>query len=309
LLSAFPAADPVGLFPSGGGLLYLDFLRGVIRNLDIPGDWGAAIAPGTVPVAGGPAAYVYAQPGQATWTPGQGTLTYTAQSNIGGREGFNTEWAVSLLWGCDGGGNCNRANLIAPAGPSARTVTFPAPPIAGTLEIWVHAWTFAGLQVTDWKTYPSVNTAACTCPGNRNAVTPASIGWNGGGAAPVDPVGGGGGGGAAAGGGGGTVGAITLQAFPAPGTLDAISGTVGGLANPAGYKVAMYLSVQDGQWYIKPLQNAATQLSGAGAFTVSHPAALHADPATLVRRALLVGRQVLCSLEQTPSAVRAAAAF
>jgi hypothetical protein len=45
-----------------------------------------------------------------------------------GREGFNTEWRVSLLYDCQPDDSCKQAILIQPAGPAARIVTFPAPP-------------------------------------------------------------------------------------------------------------------------------------------------------------------------------------
>lgn len=59
---------------------------------------------------------------------------------------------------------------------------------------------------------------------------------------------------------------IAITAFPAPGSLDAVSGKVNGLPGGA-YKVVMYLSGQANSWWIKPQVRATLALgcrSGAG---------------------------------------------
>lgn len=132
----------VGLFPSPVGLLVLDYNAGTIAPLDTGADVGAA---GVAPPPPPPPPFVDVIPQQATWQPGGGALTYGQQTNIAGREGANTEWGVSLLYGCAADASCNQATLVVPAGPAPKIITVPAPPIEGTLEIYCHEWTFAGL--------------------------------------------------------------------------------------------------------------------------------------------------------------------
>jgi len=207
---------------------------------------------------------------------------------------------------------------------------------AGTLEVWAHGWTFAGLQADEAVQQQSQGGQLCQCTGARTQIPAGNIGWTQGAAA--DPQ-------------------LTLTAFPAAGTLTraygpelrrfimackengrgpcsdeglgagsvvwnraaqgvlalavipaaacvvkstedepctqlprrvygvtllvctlsltcpsvaAIAGKVTGLAGAANtYKVIMYLSVQDGQWYIKPNPGAATTLAADGTFTIN----------------------------------------
>jgi hypothetical protein len=61
-------------------------------------------------------------------------------------------------------------------------------------------------------------------------------------------------------------GLITITAFPAPGTLDAIAGTLSGIATPASYKTIMYMQDQGGNWWIKPYTGQVLPIGTSGAF-------------------------------------------
>ncbi len=64
--------------------------------------------------------------------------------------------------------------------------------------------------------------------------------------------------------------AIAITAFPAQGGLSAISGTVTGLANPAGYWAILYVQAANGNWWIKPTNdNDYTALNGSGTFSIN----------------------------------------
>ena len=157
-----------------------------------------------------------------------------------------TEWQVSLLFECTPADTCKQAILIPMAGPAGATVTFPAPPIPGTVQVRVHGWTFAGLQQEDTVLQTNQGGQVCACTGARTPVTPASIGWAVP-AAPTDP---------------GTSAAnpnvrILLTAFPAVNTLGALGGTIVGLPlPPSAYSLRMWLTVQGGIWWSKPVAGA-----------------------------------------------------
>lgn len=53
---------------------------------------------------------------------------------------------------------------------------------------------------------------------------------------------------------------IAITAFPAPGTLDPIAGSVRGLPGGA-YKAVMYLSGEANSWWIKPQVSAGRYVS------------------------------------------------
>jgi hypothetical protein len=71
-------------------------------------------------------------------------------------------------------------------------------PQAGTLEVWVHGWTFAGLQADEAALQQSQGGQLCQCTGARTQVPAGNIGWAQGAAADAQ---------------------LTLTAFPAAGTL------------------------------------------------------------------------------------------
>jgi hypothetical protein len=73
---------------------------------------------------------------------------------------------------------------------------------AGTLEVWVHGWTFAGLQADEAALQQSQGGQLCQCTGARTQVPAGNIGWGQGqGQGPAADA------------------QLTLTAFPAAGTL------------------------------------------------------------------------------------------
>lgn len=210
------------------------------------------------------AAYMHAVPQQAAWQPNT-QVAWTADSNIGGREGFATEWEVVLHYDCTPGDACKAATLITMNGPAERTVAFPAPPIGGTLRVRVRGWTYAGLQQEGVDMQAAQGTPLCACTGPRTVVSPDSIGWrlnNNNGGSGNKGV------------------AITLSAFPAAGTLGGIVGRVTGLAEGSTATLRMWLRTKplNDEWWVKPNVGAASILPLAvdGAFTIANWAS---DPA------------------------------
>jgi hypothetical protein len=152
-------SNPVGLYASPVGLIYIDYTRGTVQLVPQTG----APMPSASPTRAAP--FVRITAGDP-WVPSSGDIVFTGTDNIEGREGAQWKWTVTLLYGCDGD-NCNAVLVTTVDG--TKTLTIQAPSRGGTLEVKAIVSTFAGSGTVGMLYYPSAGQQSCSCPGERSA--------------------------------------------------------------------------------------------------------------------------------------------
>lgn len=154
---------PVELRNTPMGMVYVDHLKGFVQSVATLGSALATPTPSPIP----PFAVLSTQ-SAAGWKPGVGTVTFTSQSNVEGREGAQYNWQVTLLTQCVGDGTCSAAPLF--RGTSGKVLTINTPTLPGTLEVRLDVRTFGGVGAATIEYAPSLGEEECHCEGVRTAI-------------------------------------------------------------------------------------------------------------------------------------------